>query len=44
MRKALRRLDNVERLPVVNYIEGKSMVDLTGAKAAEQEPETAHVG
>lgn len=29
MRKVLRRLDNVERLPVVSYFEGKSMVDLT---------------
>jgi signal transduction histidine kinase len=41
MRKVLRRLDNVERLPVVNYFEGKSMVDLTGTQPAE--PETAHV-
>jgi hypothetical protein len=29
MRKVLRRLDNVEHLPVVNYFEGKSMLDLT---------------
>ncbi|MEO7216577.1 MAG: histidine kinase dimerization/phospho-acceptor domain-containing protein [Gemmatimonadaceae bacterium] len=29
MRKVLRRLDNVERLPVVDYFEGKSMLDLT---------------
>ncbi|MDQ6737245.1 MAG: hypothetical protein M3Z30_06065 [Gemmatimonadota bacterium] len=34
MRKVLRRLDNVERLPVVNYFEGKSMVDLAEAQAA----------
>lgn len=29
MRKVLRRLDNVDRLPVVSYFEGQSMVDLT---------------
>lgn len=29
MRKVLRRLDNVDRLPVVSYFDGKSMVDLT---------------
>ena len=28
MRKVLRRLDNVDVLPVVNYFEGKSMLDL----------------
>lgn len=28
MRKVLRRLDNVEHLPVIDYFEGKSMVDL----------------
>lgn len=28
MRKVLRRLDDVERLPVVDYFEGKSMLDL----------------
>ena len=34
MRKVLRRLDNIEHLPVVNYFEGKSMVDLTGEQPA----------
>jgi hypothetical protein len=29
MRKVIRRLDNVDRLPVVSYFEGKSMIDLT---------------
>lgn len=29
MRNVLRRLDNVDRLPVVSYFEGQSMVDLT---------------
>jgi signal transduction histidine kinase len=41
MRKVLRRLDNVDRLPVVDYFEGKSMVDLTGAHPAVSEHETA---
>jgi hypothetical protein len=34
MRKVLRRLDNVDRLPVVSYFEGKSMVDLTDSHSA----------
>ncbi len=33
MRKVLRRLDNVDHLPVVSYFEGKSMLDL-----AEERP------
>jgi signal transduction histidine kinase len=32
MRKVLRRLDDVDNLPVVSYFEGKSMVDLTGTR------------
>jgi hypothetical protein len=31
MRNVLRRLDHVEQLPVVDYFDGKSMVDLTEA-------------
>lgn len=42
MRKVLRRLDNVDRLPVVSYFEGKSMVDLTETRPAPDSPkETA---
>jgi phospho-acceptor domain-containing protein len=41
MRKVLRRLDDVDRLPVVSYFEGRSMVDLTGERSA---PETAGAG
>lgn len=33
MRKVLRRLDNVDHLPVVDYFEGKSMVDLTSDRS-----------
>ena len=36
MRKVLRRLDNVDRLPVVNYFEGKSMLDLTGTNVTTE--------
>jgi len=35
MRKVLRRLDNVDDLPVVSYFQGKSMVDLTQEHPAE---------
>lgn len=31
MRNVLRRLENVDQLPVVSYFEGQSMVDLAGA-------------
>jgi len=41
MRKALRRLDNIDHLPVVNYFEGKSMLDLTGSHPKDEEHETA---
>ncbi len=41
MRKVLRRLDNIEHLPVVNYIDGKSMVDLAGA--GELQPASVRV-
>jgi hypothetical protein len=34
MRKVLRRLDDVERLPVVDYFEGKSMLDLASDRPA----------
>ncbi|HEY8311284.1 MAG TPA: histidine kinase dimerization/phospho-acceptor domain-containing protein [Gemmatimonadaceae bacterium] len=40
MRKVIRRLDNVDRLPVVSYFEGKSMIDLT----EENPPNTARAG
>lgn len=42
MRKVLRRLDNVDRLPVVSYFEGQSMVDLTDSyHAPDPLPDTA---
>ena len=42
MRNVLRRLDNVDHLPVVSYFEGKSMVDLTESRAVpEAVPEAA---
>lgn len=41
MRKVLRRLDHVEHLPVVNYFEGKSMIDLAGEHPA---PDAARAG
>jgi hypothetical protein len=45
MRKVLRRLDDVDRLPVVSYFEGKSMVDLTEARPADENPrKTARAG
>ncbi|MEO8946419.1 MAG: histidine kinase dimerization/phospho-acceptor domain-containing protein [Gemmatimonadaceae bacterium] len=45
MRKVLRRLDDVDRLPVVNYIEGKSMVDLAEVRPGADDPRrTARAG
>ncbi|HEY5088076.1 MAG TPA: histidine kinase dimerization/phospho-acceptor domain-containing protein [Gemmatimonadaceae bacterium] len=41
MRKVLRRLDDVDRLPVVSYFEGKSMVDLAETRPAA---DTARAG
>jgi len=43
MRKVLRRLDNVDRLPVVDYFEGKSMVDLTGEQPVPSAQKAARV-
>lgn len=42
MRQVLRRLDNVDRLPVVSYFEGQSMVDLT--EQHRRSDDTARVG
>ena len=36
MRNVLRRLDNVDRLPVVSYFEGRSMVDLAETRPPEE--------
>ncbi len=45
MRKVLRRLDDVDRLPVVSYFEGKSMVDLTENRpVVEDRHKTARTG
>jgi|GEM_PF-1416815 len=45
MRKVLRRLDNVDGLPIVSYFEGKSMVDLTEDRTSAESPKkTARAG
>lgn len=45
MRKVLRRLDDVDRLPVVKYFEGKSMIDLADVRAGADDPrKTARTG
>jgi signal transduction histidine kinase len=41
MRGALRRLDDIETLPVVSYLEGRSMVDLTGCHPVSGPDDTA---
>jgi hypothetical protein len=43
MRRALRRLDDVDTLPVVSYFDGRSMVDITGCHPASDPADPALV-